>query len=307
MMRFTTIVRRAREELPRPPLTHSGQWKKGQSGNLKGRPPGSGHNTDNQKHLVIPDTQVKPGVSVDHMVWIGRYIKEKQPDTVIHIGDHWDMPSLSSYDKGKKSFEGRTYRADIDAGNAALETLTNEIAKGRFKPRLVILRGNHENRIERAIEDQRELENAIGYQDFNDTALGWEAVPFLKQIEIDGILYCHFFPQGPRGTVTQTRRGAPNADAQLARIGQSCSAGHMQGLSMSNREFNGKLQWGLIAGSCYQHDEAYMSPMGQGHWRGIIVKHQVTNGSYSPMVVDLSYLKKTFGARDSAGRWAAKS
>lgn len=251
-----------------------------------------------RKHIVIPDTQVKKGVPIDHLVWVGKYIREKAPDVVVHIGDHWDMPSLSSYDKGKKSFEGRKYQDDIDAGNKGLELLTNEIMKGTGKkPRLVLLRGNHEERIERAVNDMRELEDKIGYQDFNDKQLGWTPVPFLKQIEIDGILYCHFFPQGPRGTVTQTKRGAPNADAQLARIGQSCTAGHMQGLSVANREFNGKLQWGCIAGSCYQHDEAYMSPQGQGHWRGIVVKHQVDKGTYSPMVVDLSYLKKTFGVK----------
>ena len=56
-------------------------------------------------HLVIPDTQVKPGNSVEFLTHIGKYIVEKQPDTIIHLGDHADMPSLSSYDRGKKSFE----------------------------------------------------------------------------------------------------------------------------------------------------------------------------------------------------------
>lgn len=296
-MRFTSIVKRAfAEKVPEKPV-HKGQWKKGQSGNPAGRPLKYMGKNDTKKHIVIPDTQVRPGVNISHMEWIGKYIAEKRPSTVIHLGDHWDMASLSSYDKGKKSFEGRTYRADVEAGNEALEILTRNIKAGSPKTRLVLLRGNHENRIERAVEDTRELENAIGYHDFNDVALGWEVVPFLQQIEIDGILYCHFFPQGPRGTVSQTRRGAPSADTQLARIGKSCTAGHMQGLSLANREFNGKLQWGIIAGSCYQHDEAYMSPQGQGHWRGIIVKHQVKDGSYSPMVVDLAYLKKSYAPK----------
>ena len=58
------------------------------------------------KHLVIPDTQVKPEHSVKHLRWAGKYAAEKKPDVIIHIGDHWDMPSLSSYDVGKRSFEG---------------------------------------------------------------------------------------------------------------------------------------------------------------------------------------------------------
>ena len=59
------------------------------------------------KHMIIPDTQVKPGSSFEHLKWAGQYAVEKKPDVIVHIGDHWDMPSLSSWDVGKKSFEGR--------------------------------------------------------------------------------------------------------------------------------------------------------------------------------------------------------
>lgn len=57
--------------------------------------------------LVIGDTQIKPDVDLSYMTAVGRYIADKQPDVVVHIGDSIDFPSLSSYDKGKKSFEGR--------------------------------------------------------------------------------------------------------------------------------------------------------------------------------------------------------
>ena len=66
-------------------------------------------------HLIIPDCQVKPGVPIDHLRWAGNYAAEKKPDVIINIGDFADMPSLSSYDVGKKSFEGRTYQADVEA------------------------------------------------------------------------------------------------------------------------------------------------------------------------------------------------
>ena len=58
------------------------------------------------KHLIIPDTQVKPGHPIDHLRWAGQYAVDKKPDGIIHIGDHFDMPSLSSWDVGKKSFAG---------------------------------------------------------------------------------------------------------------------------------------------------------------------------------------------------------
>jgi hypothetical protein len=79
------------------------------------------------KHLVIPDTQVKPNQPIDHLRWAGLYAVDKKPDVIIHIGDHFDMPSLSSWDVGKKSFEGRRYTADIEAGIKGMEAFINPI------------------------------------------------------------------------------------------------------------------------------------------------------------------------------------
>ena len=44
--------------------------------------------------LLIPDTQVKPGVPLDHLHALSRFIVHRRPDAIVHIGDHWDMPSL---------------------------------------------------------------------------------------------------------------------------------------------------------------------------------------------------------------------
>ena len=73
--------------------------------------------------IVIPDVQVKPGADLSYIRWISSYICDKRPDILVIIGDWADMPSLSSYDVGKKSFEGRTYRDDILAANDALQAL----------------------------------------------------------------------------------------------------------------------------------------------------------------------------------------
>ena len=68
------------------------------------------------KIMVVPDTQVKPNGSIEHLKWAGQYAVEKRPDVIVHLGDHWDFPSLSSYDVGTKSFEGRRYTHDVQAG-----------------------------------------------------------------------------------------------------------------------------------------------------------------------------------------------
>ena len=92
-------------------------------------------------HLVIPDTQVKPGVPTDNLRWFGLYAAEKMPDVIVHLGDHWDMPSLSSYDKGKRAMEGRRYRADVQAGNDGMALLNAGIEEGIKKDGLVQLIG----------------------------------------------------------------------------------------------------------------------------------------------------------------------
>ena len=79
--------------------------------------------------LVIGDTQCKPEEDLSYMSAIGKYIVDKRPDVVVHIGDHFDLPSLSSYDKGKKSFEGRRLKADIEAGVKGMDNLLMPLKK----------------------------------------------------------------------------------------------------------------------------------------------------------------------------------
>ncbi len=247
---------------------------------------------------VIPDTQVKPGVRIDHLEWAGKYIAEKKPDVVIHLGDHWDMPSLSSYDKGKASAEGRRVNKDIEAGNKALELLTRNMKIGpQYSPKLLILRGNHENRILRAIDDDPKLEGTIGYHLFNDVALGWKPVPFLQPVVISGVSFCHYFPRSGDGNIAQTKRGAPSARAQLMREMQSCVSGHKQGLDLAIHTNGTKIIRSIIAGSFYQHKEEYLSPQGNSHWQGILFLQEVHNGSFNIMEVGMEYLRRKYGKK----------
>ena len=88
--------------------------------------------------LIIADTQVKPTESLEYILWIGKYIHDTKPDIILMIGDWWDFPSLSSYDKGKASSEGRRFVDDLTAGNKGLELLELEINKDpSYKPRKV--------------------------------------------------------------------------------------------------------------------------------------------------------------------------
>lgn len=256
------------------------------------------------KHLVIPDTQVAPGVPMEHLTWVGKYLVDKKPDVVIHLGDHWDMPSLCSYDRGKKrDFNSRRVLADIEAGNEGMDLLMaplhaynaqrRKLKEKQYKPRLVLLRGNHEARIDRAIdENPTQLEGIVGDHLFNDVAHGWEVHKFLHVVDIDGISYSHYFynpnTSRPLGGMISTR---------IKQVGFSFTMGHQQGKDQAERFLSdGTVQRGLVVGSCYLHDEAYKGPQGNEHWRGVVMKHEVRNGNYDLMEVSLRYLERRYGS-----------
>ena len=217
----------------------------------------------------------------------------KRPDVIVHIGDHWDMPSLSGYEeRGSAHFEGRRYTDDIESGKEAMEALLRPIRRQRsYKPRLVFCIGNHEQRLERAMARDPVVAGSImGYEDFELEKMGWEVHDFLEPVVIDGVAYSHYF----YNPMTGRPYGGQNIDTRLKTIGHSFTMGHQQGLGYGLRDVLGKMQHGLVAGSCYLHDEDYKGPQGNAHWRGIVVCNQVENGSYDPMFVSLDYLCRRF-------------
>jgi hypothetical protein len=251
------------------------------------------------KILCIPDTQAKPGNDFSFLTRIGNYIVDKQPDVIIHLGDLADMESLSTYDIGKKAFEGRRYTKDIDAAIEAQTALFKPLAKyqnklvqghrARYNPKTIILKGNHENRIERAVNNDAKLEGLISSYDLAYEEYWDEVVPFLDVKVVEGIAFSHYFVTGTAG------RPAATASAQLAKKHMSCIAGHQQGLQIATaHRADGKRLTSIIAGSCYEHDEDYLGAQGNKHWRGMLMLHEVNDGQFDLMPVSLDYLKKKY-------------
>ncbi len=252
------------------------------------------------RHLVIPDCQVKPGHSTDYLGWIGEYIVEKQPDVVVCIGDFADMPSLSSYDVGTKSFEGRRYKTDIEAAHQGMEALLAPLwnfnakaKKGhreRYNPRLVLTLGNHEHRINKVTNSDPKLDGTISIQDLKYKEYGWEVHNFLDVVVIDGIAYSHYFTSGIMG------RPCVSALQQLNKKHQSCISGHQQGFQIATaHRADGTRLTSIIAGSCYLHSEEYLNYQTNNHWRGCLILHNVNEGEFDCVPVPLKYLKEKYG------------
>ena len=253
-----------------------------------------------KKILVIPDCQVKPGVSLEHLSWCGNYIINKKPDIIVHLGDFADLPSLSSYDVGTKLFEGRRYKADIESVHEGMKTLLTPLWNYNIKaiknnhkqynPQLILTLGNHCDRITRAVNQDPKLEGIIALSDLGYEDFGWTVVPFLQPIVLEGVAFCHYFPSGQLG------RPITSAKATLNKMHMSCIAGHMQGRDIAfAKKADGKEITSIIAGSFYQHKEEYLNPLTNQHWRGIIMLHEVNEGSFDEMLVSLEYLRKRYG------------
>jgi hypothetical protein len=252
------------------------------------------------KHMVIPDTQVKPNGTVEHLRWAGQYCAEKKPDVIIHLGDHWDMPSLSVYDVGKKSFEGRRYADDIQAGLKGMAAFLAPIRaeqqrlrinkKKRWNPKLIFILGNHEQRIERAIESDAKLEGLIGYKDLQLDKLGWETHDFLEPVVVDGICYSHYFTSGVMG------RPVSSAKLMIQKKMMSCVMGHVQDREIAYaRKADGSHVTGLFAGIFYVHDEDYLTPQTNGSWSGIWMFHDVNDGAFHEQPISIESLRRKYG------------
>lgn len=206
------------------------------------------------------------------------------------------MPSLSSYDVGKKSFEGRRYRDDIEAAHAAMDALLSPLEeynanarrnhKERFSPRRILLLGNHENRINRATENDPKLDGVLSTNDLKYEEAGWEVYNFLEVVVVNNIAFSHYFTSGPLG------RPICDAKTLLNRKAMTCIAGHQQGLQFSTSyRADGTRLTGIIAGSCYLHNEEYMGPQGNNHFRGILMLNDVNEkGEMDIMPVSLKFL-----------------
>lgn len=240
-----------------------------------------------RSHCVIPDVQAKPGVPLDHLKWAGQYIAEKRPDVIVCIGDFADMPSLSSYDKGKRSAENKRYKHDIEAAHKAMELLMTPIVSEKdYNPRLVMTLGNHEERIVRVGNDNPELHESLSLRDLGYEAWGWEVYPFLKVVEVDGVEYSHYFTTGVMG------RAANSAAVMLRERQKSCTMGHSQYYDLATHKKT--QQRAVMAGTFYQHDEDYLGPQGNDYRRHILFKHEVCNGRYDLMEVSLEYLRRRY-------------
>lgn len=252
------------------------------------------------RHLIIPDCQIKPGDDLTHIDWAAQAIVEYLPDVIVIIGDFWDLPSLNTHaGPGSVELENTRYQDDIDAGNEAFRRLVAPLEAerarrlrrkiARWNPRKIFITGNHEHRADRVAKNEPKWQGIIGSHQLQ--TLDFERHEFLKIVEVDGIKYSHYFPHPysgkPIGGTIVNRLNA---------IGASFVQGHQQGFLYASKQCPDHVKHGLVCGRYYMHHESYRpADVQNSEWNGIVVLNEVRNGTFDLMPLSASYLQRKYG------------
>jgi hypothetical protein len=229
--------------------------------------------------------------------WLGKLICDVRPDVVVCIGDAGDFHSLYQVDKGKKSFQGKTYAKDLSSFLDFQDRVWGPTRRQKKKfPRSVFCIGNHEQRIVNAVELQPELEGTIGINDLElnrwyDDVVHYEGhTP--GTIEIDGVIYGHYFTSGVLG---RPFSGEHTAYSMVGKNLQTSTMGHSHLFDLCVRtRADGRKVLGCTVG-CYQdYTNEWAGEIGKLWDRGILVKHGVEDGVYDPEWVSLTRIIKEY-------------
>ena len=239
------------------------------------------------KVLTIFDTQIRPDnleLNRPLLKAIGQLIVDERPTHIVHIGDNYDMKSLSQYDFAKNNrlvFDGREVDADVQAGNKALSLLVGPLErlqqrqrdnkKKVYQPKLHFTMGNHEQRVDRF----NELKGLVDLK-YDIEQFGFEVHPFLKPVKIGGVSFVHYAYNPLSG-----RPLGGTAEYRLNKLKMSFVQGHEQTFKYAQEYLNdGRKISALVCGSCYLHEEDYKGFQGNNHFRGVAMLHNVKDGVY---------------------------
>lgn len=268
-------------------------------------------------HIIIGDAHAKPDVDNRRFDWLGQFVVDyhkTNPDeniTCIDMGDWEDMPSLSSYDLGKKSYEGRRYKKDLESAWDARQRFINPIRgysdhlrrnkKRSWFPTMYALGGNHfEGRINRAIELSPMLDGTISVKDGHHSEFGWDYIAFKQPLTLDGISYVHYWQAN--GTAQPIATGKYPAQVLLREKHCSTVVGHNHKLDIaSTLSGDGRRMWG-ISGGCFLDPDQHEDYAGQNNkdwWKGIIIAKGVKDGDITGgiHIIPISRLQEKYELR----------
>lgn len=244
--------------------------------------------------VVLPDSHAHPDHSNERFTVFGKFLADVRPDVVVDIGDFGDFQSLSGYDKGKASFEGKRFDKDLASYHDAQERINWEIKKTKKRqPRKVRCLGNHEDRISRAANDNPAMIGTLSTRLLGSQTAGWEEYAFLEPVTIEGITFAHYFPTGVSGRPVG---GEHQAHTLITKKMTSCIQGHTHTFdyAVRSRPDGGRVH-GLVVGCFQDYQPDWTGSAVYNLWRsGVCWLHNVDNGDYDLEWVSMKRLKEAY-------------
>lgn len=248
-------------------------------------------------HLVFGDAHAHYQHNNDRAEWLGNLIKEERPDVVIDLGDTGDFPSLSGYDRGRRSFQGRSYKQDVESHNDFQDRLWSTVRSGKKKlPVRFKFRGNHEHRIYRAVDLQPELEGTVDYADLQENHYYDEVIDYVGNYPgtacVDGVNYGHYMVSGIMGRPIS---GEHPAYSLLSKRFSSSTVGHGHIMDYCVRtRTDGRKIMGLALPMFCDFNIDWAGEINRLYSRGVVIKRNVEDGIYDLSIISMEELRQRY-------------
>ncbi len=237
--------------------------------------------------LVIPDTHVMPGDSLNRLRHLGGWLERRKTDLtdVVHLGDLWDFGSLCTHDMDDPVWYGRSLEADIQIGLKALDMI-RAVAGSRGAKNFYFVEGNHEDRYNKWMKSDNRLltsgfpktAGALVKERRPNASIKYQ--PFLKPLTLYGTVFQHYFVSGLMG---RPQGGEHHANNLLKSQHISCVCGHSHLISTATRtKADGNKINALVAG-CFvdpNSDFAYAKASKKMWWNGVHLLHFTGMGAF---------------------------
>jgi hypothetical protein len=245
----------------------------------------------NKTTLVVPDAHAMPNQDLSRFSSLGNLIAEKQPDHIVLMGDFVTLESLSAWDLGKAGkMEGKRYSEDCKAGISAIDLMMSPVRRLQtrqkknkeavYKPRLIYILGNHEDRLERYLATKPELSAHLDI--VRDLALedsGFtDIVPYRGFVELEGVLFTH----AVMNAANQAIGGKTALSAISQAVSKSIVIGHLHRLETMNHFRHGAddIIQIVSAGCFFEGAEDYADGGLNAYWRGVLLLTHYKQGRF---------------------------
>jgi len=256
-------------------------------------------------NLILPigDIHDKPEHNKDRLKYLSKFIVDKQPTHILIMGDFLTLDCLSFWDKDKRrKMEGKRYVDEVESANQAMDIIFNDVElynrsqvrhkKKQYKPELIYLMGNHEDRLDRYLDYNPTMAGMIGIEkDLDLIGRGFTIIPYREYTYINGIAFTHipFNGAAPISGINICRK------AQMVTV-DSIVFAHTHNKNEDNIKRHGQTQLQQVfnCGCYFEEIDDYMHGRMENYWKGVCLLKNYKPGAFSKEEYSLDELNGTY-------------